>query len=65
MLAVDKNSGSYIQFRNLLKGLEEQGKLDKTVIVLYSDHYPYGLDNTTLNSYFDYNVNIAFFSLQS
>ncbi len=41
----------------LLKGLEEQGKLKDTVIVLYSDHYPYGLDNTTLNSYFDYNVN--------
>lgn len=42
----------------LIKGLEEQGKLDDTVIVLYSDHYPYGLTNSTLNSYFDYDVNI-------
>ncbi len=40
----------------LLEGLEEQGKLDDTVIVLYSDHYPYGLTNSTLNSYFDYDV---------
>ena len=41
----------------LLKGLEEQNKLNDTVIVLYSDHYPYGLTTATLNSYFDYNVN--------
>ncbi len=40
----------------LIEGLEEQGKLEDTVIVLYSDHYPYGLTNQTLNSYFDYNV---------
>ena len=40
----------------LIEGLEEQGKLDDTVIVMYSDHYPYGLTNNTLNSYFDYNV---------
>lgn len=40
----------------LLSGLEKQGKLDDTVIVLYSDHYPYGLTNSTLNSYFDYDV---------
>lgn len=40
----------------LLTGLEKQGKLDDTVIVLYSDHYPYGLTNSTLNSYFDYDV---------
>ncbi len=26
----------------LLDGLEKQGKLDDTVIVLYGDHYPYG-----------------------
>lgn len=42
----------------LLEGLEEQGKLDDTVIVLYSDHYPYGLTNSTLNSYFDYDVSV-------
>lgn len=40
----------------LMDGLKEQGKLDDTVIVLYADHYPYGLTNSTLNSYFDYNV---------
>lgn len=40
----------------LMEGLEEQGKLENTVIVLYSDHYPYGLSNSTLNSYFDYDV---------
>jgi phosphoglycerol transferase MdoB-like AlkP superfamily enzyme len=40
----------------LLAGLENQGKLDDTVIVLYSDHYPYGLTNATLNTYFDYEV---------
>lgn len=41
----------------LLEGLESQGKLDDTVIVLYADHYPYGLTNSSLNAYFDYNVN--------
>ncbi len=40
----------------LLDGLEDQGKLDDTVIVLYGDHYPYGLKNSVLNTYFDYNV---------
>ncbi len=40
----------------LLAGLEKQGKLDNTVIVLYSDHYPYGLTTSTINSYFDYDV---------
>lgn len=40
----------------LMEGLKEQGKLENTVIVLYSDHYPYGLSNSTLNSYFDYDV---------
>lgn len=40
----------------LLDGLEKQGKLDDTVILLYADHYPYGLTSSTLNSYFDYNV---------
>ena len=27
----------------LLEGLESRGILDDTVIVLYGDHYPYGL----------------------
>ena len=42
----------------LLDGLEDQGKLDDTVIVLYADHYPYGLTNSTINSYLDYDVNV-------
>ena len=42
----------------LLEGLEEQGKLDDTVIVMYADHYPYGLTNNTLNQYFDYDVTV-------
>ena len=41
----------------LLEGLEDQGKLDDTVIVLYGDHYPYGIKNSVLNTYFDYDVN--------
>ena len=40
----------------LLDGLKKQGKLDDTVIVLYADHYPYGLTTSTLNTYFDYDV---------
>lgn len=41
----------------LLTRLEKDGTLDDTVILLYADHYPYGLTNNTLNDYFDYNVN--------
>ena len=37
----------------LMEGLEKQGKLEDTVIVLYADHYPYGLNNNTLEKYFD------------
>lgn len=37
----------------LLDGLEAQGKLDNTVILLYADHYPYGLNNATLEGYFN------------
>ena len=44
----------------LMEGLEEQGKLDDTVIVLYADHYPYGLSESTLNSYFDYDIKDQF-----
>ena len=41
----------------LVATLEKKGVLEDTVIVLYSDHYPYGLTNSTLNKYFDYDVN--------
>jgi phosphoglycerol transferase MdoB-like AlkP superfamily enzyme len=34
----------------LINKLEEVGKLDNTVIVLLADHYPYKLDNKTINT---------------
>ena len=40
----------------LLKGLEDQGKLDNTVIVLYGDHYPYGLANNILEDALLYSI---------
>jgi len=40
----------------LLDGLEKQGKLDDTVIVLYGDHYPYGLSNNILKEALPYSI---------
>ncbi len=40
----------------LLDGLEEKGILDDTVIVLYGDHYPYGISTTNLNKVLDYDT---------
>lgn len=40
----------------LLKGLESQGKLDDTVIILYGDHYPYGLANNILEDALPYSI---------
>ncbi len=40
----------------LLKGLESRGILDDTVIVLYGDHYPYGISKKNLNKVMDYDV---------
>ncbi len=40
----------------LLDGLEKQGKLDDTVIVLYGDHYPYGLSKSTIKQIVDYDI---------
>ena len=40
----------------LLNGLKEQNKLDNTVIVLYGDHYPYGLSNNTLSAALPYSI---------
>lgn len=42
----------------LIDGLSEQGKLDNTVIILYSSGYPYGLSKDTVNKYLEYDVNI-------
>lgn len=40
----------------LLEGLESRGILDDTVIVLYGDHYPYGISKSNLNKVMDYDV---------
>ena len=42
----------------LMEGLKKQGKYDNTVIVLYSDHYPYGLNQSLINSYFDEDISV-------
>ena len=40
----------------LLDRLETAGILDDTVIVMFGDHYPYGLKDTTINQVLDYNL---------
>jgi phosphoglycerol transferase MdoB-like AlkP superfamily enzyme len=40
----------------LLDELESSGKLDDTVIVLYADHYPYGLGEDTFSQIAKYDV---------
>jgi len=40
----------------LLEGLESRGILDDTVIVLYGDHYPYGISTDNLNQVLDYDT---------
>ena len=42
----------------LLKILEEKGILDDTVIVLYADHYPYGLTNFEISKVLGNSINI-------
>ena len=42
----------------LLDGLEERGILDDTVIVLYADHYPYGLNSKDLSEAYGYQIGI-------
>lgn len=44
----------------LLDGLEEKGILDDTVIVMFGDHYPYGLSTSTLNTVLDYDTNVDY-----
>ncbi len=41
----------------LLEKLETAGELDDTVIVMFGDHYPYGLKDTTINNVLDYDLN--------
>ena len=40
----------------LIEGLEAQGILDDTVIVMYGDHHPYGLSKKTINKVLDYDL---------
>ena len=40
----------------LMEKLEEDGILDDTVIVLYADHYPYGLKDERIGNYFNKDV---------
>ena len=40
----------------LMDGLDKQGKLDNTVIVLYGDHYPYGLSSNILKPALNYDI---------
>ncbi len=40
----------------LLDGLEDLGILDDTVILLFGDHYPYGLSKNLINTVLDYDV---------
>ncbi len=40
----------------LIKGLEERNLLDDTIIVLFADHYPYGLAKTNIEKVLGYNV---------
>lgn len=44
----------------LLNNLERDGILDDTVIVVSSDHYPYGLSNKDISSYVDWMQNPNF-----
>ena len=41
-------------FGILLQGLEERGLLEDTVIVMYGDHYPYGISRDRLNKALSY-----------
>ena len=41
----------------LLQGLEERGILDDTVIVLYGDHYPYGISKNNISKVLSYDLN--------
>ena len=40
----------------LLRGLKDRGILDDTVIVLYGDHYPYGISKEHLNEVLEYDT---------
>ncbi len=45
---------------NLIKQLEDAGKLDKTVIVMSADHYPYGLTTEQISAFLGHPVDEEF-----
>lgn len=42
----------------LLEELENAGKLEDTVIALFADHYPYGLNKNDISEVLGYNINV-------
>ncbi len=42
-------------FAELLKELEDSGKLENTVIAAFGDHFPYGLADSQINEFFNKN----------
>lgn len=44
-----------LALEELLRQLEEEGKLQDTVIALFGDHYPYGLQDSDINMYLEAN----------
>ncbi len=42
--------------QRLLELLEESGELEDTVLVMFGDHYPYGLKTSDLQKLFDYDL---------
>ena len=69
-LSITENSGYSMELRRymsklktldnslgiLLEKLKASNTLDDTVIVLYGDHYPYGLKNSDINSVLSYDL---------
>ena len=49
-----------LAFGEMLKELEDAGRLDDTVIMLYGDHEPYGLDEDLFQQITKYNVKTKF-----
>ena len=65
-LELDKTTKRYLSkikvvdtaLEYLINQLEEQGKLDDTVLVLFGDHYPYALSDSQYQSIADYDISI-------
>jgi len=47
-----------LALERLLELLEESGELDNTVIVMFGDHYPYGIKTSELQDMFDYDLEV-------